>query len=98
VLSLASLRGVLKEFSQAVDIVMSERLIEVETFPNKEGAAPARMYVPYDKLIIAVGSTQATHGVSGLEHCYQLKTVSDAIGIRRRIYGSCLSRSVSTPH
>jgi NADH dehydrogenase FAD-containing subunit len=88
----------LKELSQAVDIVMSERLIEIETFPNKEGAAPARMYVPYDKLIIAVGSTSATHGVSGLEHCYQLKTVSDAIGIRRRIYGPCPSRPVDTPY
>lgn len=69
---------------------MSERLVEIETFPIAPGASPTRMYIPYDKLIVAVGSTQATHGVSGLENCFQLKTVADAISIRRRIYGSVL--------
>ncbi len=43
----------------------------------------------YDKLIIAVGSTASTHGVPGLEHCFQLKTVSDAQAIRKRIIGVC---------
>jgi Pyridine nucleotide-disulphide oxidoreductase len=41
----------------------------------------------YDKLVIAVGSVSSTHGVPGLEHCFQLKTVSDARTIRRRILG-----------
>lgn len=39
----------------------------------------------YDKLIIAVGSTSSTHGVPGLEHCFQLKTIADAQAIRRRV-------------
>lgn len=39
----------------------------------------------YDRLILAMGSTNATHGVPGLENCFQLKTVSDAQQIRRRI-------------
>jgi NADH dehydrogenase FAD-containing subunit len=39
----------------------------------------------YDKLIIAVGSVASTHSVPGLEHCFQLKTISDAQAIRRRI-------------
>jgi len=41
----------------------------------------------YDKLVIAVGSVSSTHGVPGLEHCFQLKTISDAQAIRRRILG-----------
>jgi NADH dehydrogenase FAD-containing subunit len=32
-----------------------------------------------------MGSTNATHGVPGLENCFRLKTISDAQGIRRRI-------------
>lgn len=41
----------------------------------------------YDKLVIAVGSTSSTHGVPGLENCFQLKTISDAQVIRRRVMG-----------
>jgi hypothetical protein len=47
----------------------------------------------YDKLIIAVGSSSATHGVPGLRHSFQLKTVGDAQTIRRRIMGDCLTSS-----
>lgn len=75
--------------AQAVDIVMGERLLEVEETCG-EGVAckeRRRVYVPYDKLIIAVGSTSSTHGVPGLEHCFQLKTVGDAQKIRQRIIG-----------
>lgn len=41
----------------------------------------------YDKLVIAVGSVSSTHGVPGLENCFQLKSVADALKIRRRIVG-----------
>ena len=40
-----------------------------------------------DKLVIAVGSSSSTHGVPGLENCFQLKTISDAQAIRRRVMG-----------
>lgn len=46
------------------------------------------VFLSYDKLIIAVGSVSSTHGVPGLEHCFQLKTISDAQAIRRRIMGA----------
>lgn len=39
----------------------------------------------YDKLVVAVGSTSSTHGVPGLENCFQLKTIGDAQAIRRRV-------------
>jgi NADH dehydrogenase FAD-containing subunit len=50
----------------------------------------------YDKLVIAVGSVSSTHGVPGLEHCFQLKTVADARAIRRRILGKHLCTPNST--
>ncbi|THH06499.1 hypothetical protein EW145_g4046 [Phellinidium pouzarii] len=68
---------------KAVDLVMGERLVEVET--SSFDGTKRNIYVPYDKLVIAVGSTSTTHGVSGLEHTLQLKTVADAQAIRRRI-------------
>ena len=67
---------------------MGERLLEVETV-GVDGIK-RNIYVPYDKLVIAVGSTSTTHGVDGLEHSFQLKTVGDAQAIRRRISGSQL--------
>ncbi|KAH7910637.1 nucleotide-binding domain-containing protein [Hygrophoropsis aurantiaca] len=75
---------------KAVDLVMSERLLEVETGDNK------RIYVPYDKLVIACGSTSSTHGVQGLKHCFQLKTISDAQAIRRRIMDNFETASLPT--
>ncbi|KAH9966845.1 mitochondrial NADH dehydrogenase [Russula dissimulans] len=68
---------------RAVDLVMSERLLEVETV-SVDGER-RNIYVPYDKLVIAVGSVSSTHGVNGLEHCFQLKSVADAQAIRRRV-------------
>ena len=86
----------------AVDVVMGERLLEVETMLDGK---KRNFYVPYessdcfqllvlntslnryDKLVIACGSISATHGVPGLENCFQLKTVSDALYIRKRLLG-----------
>ena len=83
----------------AVDIDMSERLVEVEV-PGEEKGQSTKCYVPCkldnrerghelilvdDKLVLAVGSRSNDHGVKGLEHCYQLKTIPDAQAIRRKI-------------
>ncbi|KAK7467389.1 hypothetical protein VKT23_004445 [Stygiomarasmius scandens] len=68
---------------KAVDLCMQERLLEVET--TDTDGNKAHIYIPYDKLVIAVGSVSSTHGVPGLEHCFQLKTISDAQAIRRRV-------------
>ncbi|KAF9812931.1 hypothetical protein IEO21_05886 [Rhodonia placenta] len=90
---LARLRGHLLNAS-AVDLVMSERLLEVETV--RSDGTKERIYVPYDKLVIAVGSTSSTHGVPGLEHCFQLKTVRDARKIRQRILDNFEAASLPT--
>ncbi|GAA5894613.1 uncharacterized protein JCM6883_002155 [Sporobolomyces salmoneus] len=65
---------------RAVDVDFSERMLEIESSGGKEN-----FYLPYDKLVIACGSVNSTHGVPGLENCFQLKTVQDAQAIRRRV-------------
>lgn len=79
---IARLRGYYVQ-GKAVDLHMSEQLLEVET--TTADGKTQNIYIPYDKLVIACGSTSATHGVSGLENCFQLKTVADARAIRRRL-------------
>ncbi|KAG5654134.1 hypothetical protein H0H81_007186 [Sphagnurus paluster] len=81
---IARLRGHFVQ-GKAVDLVMSERLIEVET--KASDGSTTNIYIPYDKLVIAVGSTSSTHGVPGLDNCFQLKTIADAQAIRRRVMG-----------
>ena len=54
---------------------------------NSAASISLRSFDSYDKLVIAVGSTSSTHGVPGLEHSFQLKTIADAQAIRRRILG-----------
>ncbi|KAJ7685463.1 hypothetical protein DFH06DRAFT_43685 [Mycena polygramma] len=90
---IARLRGHFVQ-GKAVDLVMSERLLEVETL-SADGKK-ANLYIPYDKLIIAVGSTSSTHGVPGLEHCFQLKTIADAQKIRRRVMDNFEAASLPT--
>lgn len=65
---------------RAVDVDFSDRLIEIQSNGGNEN-----FYLPYDKLVIACGSVNSTHGVPGLENCFQLKTVQDAQAIRRRV-------------
>lgn len=64
----------------AVDIDLDNKLLEVQG-SNGE----SNFYVPYDKLVLAVGSTSMTHGVQGLENTYQLKTIQDAMNIKRQV-------------
>lgn len=69
--------------AEAVDVAFSEKLVEVAAVDaqgNKQN-----FYVPYDKLVVGVGSVTNPHGVKGLEHCHFLKDISDARMIRNRI-------------
>ena len=69
--------------ASAVDVDFSEKLVEVESLgPTGEKES---FYLPYDKLIIGVGSTTNPHGVKGLEHCHFLKDISDARKIRNSV-------------
>ncbi len=86
---------------RAVDVVLpssihedanGQKLLEVEVIDAPEESSDPQakpkgrsVYVPYDKLIIACGSVTNDHGVPGLEHCFQLKTIKDARAIRGRI-------------
>jgi NADH dehydrogenase len=65
---------------RATDIDLENKLVEVKGMNGEES-----FYVPYDKLIVAVGATSITHGVQGIENTVQLKTIRDAIQIRRKV-------------
>ncbi|KAF9189755.1 hypothetical protein BGZ51_009297 [Haplosporangium sp. Z 767] len=67
---------------RAEDVDFENQLVEVSGIHDSEGR---KFYVPYDKLIIAVGSETMTHGVEGLEHCNFLKSITDARDIRRKV-------------
>lgn len=57
--------------AKAEDVDFSNKLVEVSQ--TDANGNESRFYVPYDKLVIAVGSTTNPHGVKGLEHCHFLK-------------------------
>jgi NADH dehydrogenase len=66
--------------AKAEKIEFTDKLIKV-----KDCKSNKYFYVPYDKLVVAVGSTSNTHGVKGLEYTYQLKTAEDASTIRKKL-------------
>jgi len=67
----------------AENIEFSEKLIECS---QKDAAGnEVRFYLPYDKLVIGVGSSTNPHGVKGLENCHFLKDIDDAQKIRNHI-------------
>ncbi|KAK0560503.1 hypothetical protein OC861_006251 [Tilletia horrida] len=56
-----------------------------QAFQGRKESTGKHVYVPYDKLIVAVGSITSTHGVPGLENCFHLKTIQDGRAVRSRI-------------
>lgn len=69
--------------ARAEDIEFSEKLIEVSQLDPQ--GKEVRFYVPYDKLVIAVGSVTNPHGVKGLENAFFLKDIDDARKIRNKV-------------
>ncbi|KAL1845124.1 hypothetical protein VTK73DRAFT_1069 [Phialemonium thermophilum] len=69
----------------AEDVDFSHRLVEVSQVDDAAPGGESRFYVPYDKLVIAVGSVTNPHGVRGLENCHFLKDINDARLIRNQI-------------
>ncbi|SCU90963.1 LAME_0E10660g1_1 [Lachancea meyersii CBS 8951] len=87
---MASIRKLVNEVSghyleaKAEKVEFAENLVKVSQV-NPQSGEKRFFYLPYDKLVIAVGSTANTHGVEGLENCSRLKTAEDAINLRRKI-------------
>ncbi|KAG2228211.1 hypothetical protein INT45_011003 [Circinella minor] len=85
----ARVRGHFLE-AQAIDVDIENKMIEVKSMrlmanDNETEGKAEHFYVPYDQLVLAVGATSITHGVQGLNHTHQLKTVQDAMAIRRKV-------------
>lgn len=69
--------------AQAEDVDFSNKLVEISSVgPTGE---KQNFYLPYDKLVVGVGSITNPHGVKGLEHCHFLKDISDARLIRNKV-------------
>ncbi|CAG8733559.1 9312_t:CDS:2, partial [Ambispora leptoticha] len=83
---LEPIRSILKRIhghfmeAKATDIDFDNKLVEVRSDDSEKS-----FYVPYDKLIIAVGSQSMTYGVEGIEYCHFLKTINDARKLRKTI-------------
>src|SRR3569833_1974308 len=69
--------------AKAEDVDFSYKLVEVAQ--TDAAGRETRFYVPYDKLVIAVGSVTNPHGVKGLENCYFLKDIDAARKIRNKV-------------
>jgi NADH dehydrogenase len=69
--------------ARAENIEFSEKLVELSQKDNEGNEV--RFYLPYDKLVIGVGSTTNPHGVEGLENCNFLKDIDDAQKIKNKI-------------
>ncbi|KAI9649667.1 hypothetical protein NHQ30_002248 [Ciborinia camelliae] len=67
----------------AEEIEFSAKLVELAG--KSPDGKEVRFYLPYDKLVIGVGSTTNPHGVKGLENCHFLKDIDDAQNIRNSI-------------
>ena len=69
--------------AEAIDVEFGDRLVECAGI-DADGVKQ-HFYLPYDKLIIGVGSTTNPHGVKGLENCNFLKTIEDARLIKNKV-------------
>lgn len=78
--------------AMAEEVCISEKLVEVSAIGSD--GEKKHFYVPYDKLVLGVGSVTNPHGVKGLEYCHFLKDISDARLIRnavvRNLENACL--------
>lgn len=69
--------------AKAEDVDFNGKLIEVSQLDAQGN--PVHFYVPYDKLVVAVGSVTNPHGVKGLENAFFLKDIDDARKIRNKV-------------
>ncbi|KHJ31310.1 putative alternative nadh dehydrogenase protein [Erysiphe necator] len=80
--------------ARAETVEFSEKLVEVSQIDHN--GKKQSFYLPYDKLIISVGSTANSHGVQGLENCHFLKDIGDAQRIKNRILSNLESACLPT--
>lgn len=80
--------------ANAEEIDFSAKLVEVSQ--KDASGKEVRFYLPYDKLVIGVGSTTNPHGVAGLENCHFLKDIDDARKIRNKVLSNLESACLPT--
>lgn len=80
--------------AQAEGVEFSEKLVEVSQV-GPDGKR-THFYLPYDKLVIGVGSTTNPYGVKGLDNCNFLKDLDDARKIKHKILNNLEAASLPT--
>lgn len=80
--------------AEATDVDFSNKLVEISSVgPTGEKES---FYLPYDKLVVGVGSITNPHGVKGLENCHFLKDITDARLIRNKVISNLETASLPT--
>jgi len=80
--------------ASAEEVEFEERLLECSSI-GPDGRE-RRFYLPYDKLVLGVGSVTNPHGVKGLENCHFLKDITDARLIRNAVVRNLETASLPT--
>ncbi|KAI9209016.1 pyridine nucleotide-disulfide oxidoreductase-domain-containing protein [Polychytrium aggregatum] len=73
--------------AHAYDVDVQRKLVLVEVDDSiADQAVKRRFYVPYDRLVVAVGAQNNTFGIPGVsENCNFLKSIKDARAIRAKM-------------
>eukprot|EP01025_Chloroclados_australasicus_P007534 TRINITY_DN12441_c0_g1_i4.p1 TRINITY_DN12441_c0_g1~~TRINITY_DN12441_c0_g1_i4.p1 ORF type:complete len:608 (-),score=41.02 TRINITY_DN12441_c0_g1_i4:269-2092(-) len=76
--------------AQEIDVNKKEI---VACFPKDAGFPESCFRLPYDQLVVAVGSINNTFGIQGVDkYCYYFKTIEDANLVRQRV-SECFERA-----
>ncbi|KAK9728397.1 hypothetical protein K7432_001111 [Basidiobolus ranarum] len=65
--------------AEAQDIEYEKKMVLIKGIDGKH------FYLPYDKLVVAVGSQSMTFGVEGIEYCSFLKNIEDARDLKQKV-------------
>lgn len=91
------LRGKGNYFEATVEQILPDEKAVVACFPRDVGFPEACFKVPYDMLVVAVGSVNNTFGIKGVkEHTLSFRGIRDATALRRQV-SECFERA-ALPH
>jgi NADH:ubiquinone reductase (non-electrogenic) len=84
-------------FEASVEKILPDEQAVVACFPRDVGFPEACFKVPYDMLVVAVGSVNNTFGIKGVtEHTMAFRGIRDATALRRQV-SECFERA-ALPH
>lgn len=80
-------------FEAVCEQIIPEEKAVISCFPRDVGFPEACFKIPYDMLLVSVGSVNNTFGIQGvLEHTMQFRGIRDATALRRQV-SECFERA-----